>query len=984
MSAPKRFRSPSVILILIVLLGLGLRLIQLDFQPLWWDEGYSVWFAAHSLAEMTRLTAADIHPPLYYALLHGWTQLLGMQPVSLRLFSVLVSLPAIPLAYALGRDMRDRATGLIAALLVAVNPFAIFYAQEIRMYGLAATLSLAALWTGWRWAEVSRKDARAQREKEVKSVERGKGGKDRFSQIKKMENRASRKEARAQGENGKNLSSLGGLAPLREAGSGWMWGVAYGLSVLAGLYTLYLFALLPLAQFLWILIARRPRLKAWFITLTAVALLYLPWALYAGPKLLHYVAYKVVMDNDQPLGLIAYLGQHLSAFLVGHLEGPLAQWWPWTLLLLLPLVVFSVQSSVFSKQSSVFSASSFLGGLAPLREAYLLSVLVVALAVGFIQQMRAPFIPEHFQRVLLFAAPALWLLLALGLRALGQARPRAAWGFAALFLLAQAASLTAFYTTPRYVERDYRPLVEAMRQELRPSDSIFVIYPWQAGYFLAYLPESFSPELVSEARPPWNEQQEPITPILLNPEPDWTPALQQNLETLLQYGGVWFPEHLSLGGILEGEVEAYLQRRTFSVTNRWYGAETRLTAWDEPRGAGHQTELPPVQWKNGVALQSGWFVEMPYRLFVHLAWQGGPVQDGAEGAYALWLRGPDGQRWARRDVVKPWQAQDDVALTLPAGLPPGRYELLITLLDADLRPIATTKDEETPLATLELAAPPHVLPQPRHPQVVAGDGLDFLGHDGGDTPVLPGDDLQVTLFWRAHGPVTPQQTLFLQLLDAKKGLVAGMEAPPLAWLPTPSWPDAPLRTQHRLRIPADLAPGDYELIAGLFDAGSRQRWQWAGKDALHLGDVQVQARTHTFTPPQPAQRLDARWQGGHKLVGFSLDVGQQPDAAFQLTLFWQPAGPTEARYSVFVHVVDAQGELLAQDDAEPAAGAHPTSSWLADEFITDVHTLPLPDVPGPLTLQVGLYDPATGHRLALIDDQGQIIGDFLSIPLHND
>jgi len=161
----KRLRSPFIILTLITLLGLGLRLVQLDFQPLWWDEGYSVWFASHSIAEMARLTAADIHPPLYYALLHLWTAVFGLKPLSLRLFSVLVSLPAIPLAYALGRDMRDRATGYLAAAAVALNPFAIFYAQEIRMYGLAATLSLAAIWTGWRWGKSSRKGARMQRKK---------------------------------------------------------------------------------------------------------------------------------------------------------------------------------------------------------------------------------------------------------------------------------------------------------------------------------------------------------------------------------------------------------------------------------------------------------------------------------------------------------------------------------------------------------------------------------------------------------------------------------------------------------------------------------------------------------------------------------------------------------------------------------------------------------------------------------------------------
>ena len=288
MASPTRskFSHPKpgfIVLGALILLGLLLRLLRLDYQPLWWDEGYSVWFAGQPLGEMVRLTAQDIHPPLYYALLHPWSALLGFSPVALRLFGVLVATLSIPLAYLAGRDLEDRRTGWIAAAFVAIDGFAIFYSQEIRMYGLAGVFSLAALWTGWRWAQP--------------------GAKRKF-------------------------------------------GVAYALSILAGMYTLYTFALLPLAQTIWVLWMRRDRLRAWFIALAAAVLLYLPWLIYAGPKLLDYVAYKVVQDNDQPLSLPPYFGRHLSAFLVGHLEGPLAPLWPWALLLLLPpalALVFSLR-----------------------------------------------------------------------------------------------------------------------------------------------------------------------------------------------------------------------------------------------------------------------------------------------------------------------------------------------------------------------------------------------------------------------------------------------------------------------------------------------------------------------------------------------------------------------------------------------------------------------------------------------------------------
>ncbi|MBM3134684.1 MAG: hypothetical protein FJZ89_05220, partial [Chloroflexi bacterium] len=65
--------SPRLVLaalLAITLLALGLRLGRLTFQPLWWDEGTSVYFASQPLPDLTAATAADIHPPFYYLLLH--------------------------------------------------------------------------------------------------------------------------------------------------------------------------------------------------------------------------------------------------------------------------------------------------------------------------------------------------------------------------------------------------------------------------------------------------------------------------------------------------------------------------------------------------------------------------------------------------------------------------------------------------------------------------------------------------------------------------------------------------------------------------------------------------------------------------------------------------------------------------------------------------------------------------------------------------
>lgn len=101
-------RPVGLRLLILLLLGLGviLRLCRLDWQPLWADEGYSVYFATETLPRLLWLTAHDIHPPLYYVLLHGWlTVWSAPDPLRLRLFSVLLALPVLLLGAALAQNV---------------------------------------------------------------------------------------------------------------------------------------------------------------------------------------------------------------------------------------------------------------------------------------------------------------------------------------------------------------------------------------------------------------------------------------------------------------------------------------------------------------------------------------------------------------------------------------------------------------------------------------------------------------------------------------------------------------------------------------------------------------------------------------------------------------------------------------------------------------------------------------------------------------
>jgi mannosyltransferase len=156
----KRSLSRSAALIgmaLILLVGFGLRLVNLGGRTLWYDESFAVLFARTGLSQMLYGTltpvaggAADIHPLLYYTVLNGWMRIFGQSPEMVRLFSVLIGVLTIAVVYRLAADVFDWRVGLTAALITALAPFHIQYSQETRMYALLALLLLLATWCYWR------------------------------------------------------------------------------------------------------------------------------------------------------------------------------------------------------------------------------------------------------------------------------------------------------------------------------------------------------------------------------------------------------------------------------------------------------------------------------------------------------------------------------------------------------------------------------------------------------------------------------------------------------------------------------------------------------------------------------------------------------------------------------------------------------------------------------------------------------------------
>ncbi len=139
------------------------------------------------------------------------------------------------------------------------------------------------------------------------------------------------------------------------------------------------------------------------------------------------------------------------------------------------------------------------------------------------------------------------------------------------------------------------------------------------------------------------------------------------------------------------------------------------------------------------------------------------------------------------------------------------------------------------------------------------------------------------------------------------------------------------------------------------------------------------------TAPQPKWSV---WLLPHKsgatfgdqirLAGYAARV-EPGGGAVKLTLYWEALRTPDFNYSAFAHLLDAGGQVVAQQDRAPGEDrGYPPQAWLPEDIVIDEHTLPLP--PGgagkPYKLRVGLYNWQNGQQLP-VSQGGQPAGTFV-------
>jgi hypothetical protein len=148
-------------------------------------------------------------------------------------------------------------------------------------------------------------------------------------------------------------------------------------------------------------------------------------------------------------------------------------------------------------------------------------------------------------------------------------------------------------------------------------------------------------------------------------------------------------------------------------------------------------------------------------------------------------------------------------------------------------------------------------------------------------------------------------------------------------------------------------------------------WEWGALAAI--GVITLMARLVLAglvpsIPPLPSNVSRVSIDLGQvRLIGYELSSPHvQANQPLTVTLYWQAPSLLMTSYKSFIHVTDADGNLIAQSDVVPANWTRPTTAWLPGEWVADPHVLNglvQASVQKPLEVWAGMYDPATSQRL---------------------
>jgi hypothetical protein len=195
-------------------------------------------------------------------------------------------------------------------------------------------------------------------------------------------------------------------------------------------------------------------------------------------------------------------------------------------------------------------------------------------------------------------------------------------------------------------------------------------------------------------------------------------------------------------------------------------------------------------------------------------------------------------------------------------------------------------------------------------------------------------------------------------------------------LPTRLWYAGKIfRDEYWLPINADATSGLAQIQVSLYSRTTKRDLQAIDTQGNSITPFIAQIKigtTNQTVVPQMQNKTNYVLDKQIALIGYDINPG------FQINLYWKRIAPIDNDYKVFIHLVDANNKLIAQQDRLPMNGTNPTSLWDDGEIVVDKYIF---DGSNARKILVGMYRIDTNERLAITDATGNSLGDHIELPL---
>jgi hypothetical protein len=319
---------------------------------------------------------------------------------------------------------------------------------------------------------------------------------------------------------------------------------------------------------------------------------------------------------------------------------------------------------------------------------------------------------------------------------------------------------------------------------------------------------------------------------------------------------------------------------------------------------------------------------------------------------------------------------------------PGDYRLGLAIYEADsLARLPASSGDAAQVVTLgSVEVQPDLSPPPAealgmdlalNQRVMEELTLLGLTTTAGET-LRPGERASLALLWRADEVPTDDYQASLWVTQGENAWplndslpLAGMDYPTSRWEAgqvVRGWFDA--------QVPPTMESGDYSLNIQITDPNDTLITE------LPLGTLHIQGWPRQFDVPPMSNIFAANFANQIELLGYDVQIEPSTEDrdSVVITLVWRALSEMDISYITFVHLLGEAGQVVSQVDHQPGDGAFPATGWLPGEIIIDQFVIPLPKDGSSATIQpeVGIYDPATGERLLVVDPSQA--GDHILLP----